>query len=151
MSAGPGPLTRWLAPATFAVLVVASLLAMVSTQLVRRQGLVVDVRAVTPAFTPNGDGLGDRAKVAFDLGRSQRVDVLIVDRKSRPVRRLLDDASVDEDERVILLWDGLTDEGRPARQARYRVRFELRGQGRDVVPPERILLLRTPPVPGAER
>jgi hypothetical protein len=141
---------RWLAPATFALLVVASLITMVGTQIVRRQGLVVDVRTVTAAFTPNGDGLGDRAKVAFDIGRSQRVTVVIVDRKSRRIRTILDDAAVDENERVILLWDGLTDEGRPALQARYRVRFELLGQDRDVVPPERILLLRTPPVQEAE-
>jgi hypothetical protein len=80
-----------LAQLTFALLVCATLGAFFVTQRLKRSPLVVRQRTVTDAFSPNGDGIRDRASIRFSLQRSDDVTVAIVDREGSVVRLLATD------------------------------------------------------------
>ena len=56
-----------LAQLTFALLVCATLGAFFVTQRLKRSPLVVRQRTVTDAFSPNGDGIRERASIRFSL------------------------------------------------------------------------------------
>lgn len=74
--------------------------------------LLINVRAQPSVFTPNGDGVNDRAELQYDLtnvGRPTPLRVVIFDLAGRPVRHLYD--ALDQSGRFARLWDGRDDEG----------------------------------------
>ncbi|MXY84311.1 MAG: hypothetical protein F4Y91_20180 [Gemmatimonadetes bacterium] len=74
--------------------------------------LLINVRAEPPVFTPNGDGVNDRAELQYDLtnvGRPTPLRVAIFDLAGRPVRHLYD--ALDQSGRFARLWDGRDDAG----------------------------------------
>ena len=111
------------------LLAVATVCAGVVVQRVKdAPGLVRSVR-VSGAFTPNGDGVRDRARIGFRSGRRDRASVTIVGAGGATVRRLATGRSVGPRQRLRLRWDGRTDAGAPARPGTYRVRVTLPRRG----------------------
>ena len=74
--------------------------------------LLINVRARPQVFTPNGDGVNDRAELQYDLtnvGRPTRLRLAIFDLAGRPVRHLYD--ALDQSGRFARPWDGRDDAG----------------------------------------
>lgn len=144
-----------LAPAVFALLVLATVAAFAVAQRVKREPLVLDKVELSPVFTPNGDGRGDRARIVFRLTRSGRGDVEIIDRSDRPVRALAVDvlnkrgrvaqtlgpgSTLPSYKPLVSVWNGRDNAGRPAPTGPYRLRVTLFDQDRTLVPLGRIRL-----------
>jgi hypothetical protein len=136
-----------LAQLTFALLVCATLAAFFVTQRLKRSPLVVRQRTVTTAFSPNGDGIRDRASIRFSLQRSDDVTVSIVDREGSVVRRLANDRRLPGGRPLQFVWDGRNTGGRVVPDGPYRVRIGLRNEGRTVTLRRSITVDTTPPRP----
>ena len=136
-----------LAQLTFALLVCATLGAFFVTQRLKRSPLVVRQRTVTDAFSPNGDGIRDRASIRFSLKRSDDVTVSIVDREGSVVRRLATDRRLPGGRPLQFFWNGRNQNGRVVPDGPYRVRIGLRNEGRTVTLRRQITVDTTPPRP----
>ncbi|HWC28063.1 MAG TPA: N,N-dimethylformamidase beta subunit family domain-containing protein [Solirubrobacteraceae bacterium] len=144
----------------FALLVCATFAAFFVTQSLKSAPPRVEF-TVTPFFSPNRDGRHDRARIAFRLKRSDDVTVAVVTRDGDPVRRLVDNRALPAGRLVRLAWDGTGAAGRIVPDGIYRIRLNLRRQGRSIVLPRNIEKDTMPPkvlvtsigperVPGAE-
>jgi hypothetical protein len=136
-----------LAQLTFALLVCATLGAFFVTQRLKRSPLVVRQRTVTDVFSPNGDGIRDRASIRFSLQRSDDVTVSIVDREGSVVRRLANDRRMPGRRPLQFFWNGRGQRGRVVADGPYRVRIGLRNEGRTVTLRRQITVDTTPPRP----
>ena len=134
-----------LAQLTFALLVCATLGAFFVTQRLKRSPLVVRQRTVTDAFSPNGDGIRERASIRFSLQRSDDVTVSIVDREGSVVRRLATDRRQPGRRPLQFVWDGRNQNHRVVPDGPYRVRIGLRNEGRTVTLRRQITVDTTPP------
>lgn len=122
------------------VLAVATVVAAIAVQRRKDQpALVRDVR-VTQAFSPNGDGVRDRAGISFEPGRRDRVSLTIVDGEGRAVRHLVRSRRRRAGRPLRARWGGRTDAGALAPAGTYRVRVALPRRGRelDLVPSIRL-------------
>jgi hypothetical protein len=152
---------RVLAPAIFALLVLATLAAFAAAQRLKRESLVLDKVTFKPlvdgetVITPDGDGRADFARVRFRLSHSDRGIVQLIDRNDRPVRtftvkilskknrvtgRLAPGALLPSYKRLGFRWNGRTDTGRQAPTGPYRLRVKLLGEDRTLIPGGRIRL-----------
>jgi FlgD Ig-like domain len=117
------------------VLGALALATVVAAVLVQRAkdapALVRDV-AVTPVFTPNGDGVHDRAAIRLTPGRRDRVSLTILDAQGRAVRHLVRGRPKRRGRELRARWAGRTDAGAPAPDGTYRVRVELPRRGREL-------------------
>jgi FlgD Ig-like domain len=111
------------------LLAVATVCAGVVVQRVKDAPALVRSVRVSAAFTPNGDGVRDRARIGFRSGRRDRASVTIVGAGGATVRRLATGRPVGPRRRLRLRWDGRTDAGTPAPPGAYRVRVTLPGRG----------------------
>jgi hypothetical protein len=114
------------------VLAVATVVAVIAVQ--RRKdapALVREVR-VTRAFSPDGDGVRDRARIRLEPGRRDRVSLTILDAEGRAVRHLVRGRPKRAGRRLRARWGGRTDAGAPAPAGVYRVRVELPRRGREL-------------------
>ena len=136
-----------LAQVTFALLVCATLGAFFVTQRLKRSPLVVRQRTVTDAFSPNDDGIRERASIRFSLQRSDDVTVSIVDREGSVVRRLANDRRLPGGRPLQFVWNGRNQNGRVVPDGPYRVRIGLRNEGRTVTLRRHITVDTTPPRP----
>lgn len=74
--------------------------------------LLINVRAVPGAFSPNGDGINDQAAVQYDItniARPTDVQIAVYDLAGRPVRQLY--RGLDNSGRYARPWDGKNDAG----------------------------------------
>ena len=74
--------------------------------------LLANVAVNSPVFTPNGDGINDRALIQYDItniARLSPVKVSIFDLSGRLVRALVDSEAISG--RFAQLWDGRDDDG----------------------------------------
>ena len=144
----------------FALLVCATFAAFFVAQELKSTPPRVEF-TVTPFFSPNEDGRFDRARIAFSLKRTDDVTVSVITRDGDPVRRLLDNRTARAGRLVRLAWDGRGRGGRIVPDGVYRVRLNLRREGRAILLPRNIDKDTTPPnvvvtaigperVPGAE-
>ena len=88
--------------------------------------LLVNVRARPPVFSPNGDGVNDRAELQYDLtnvGSPTPLAVTVYDLAGRPVRQLYD--ALDESGRFVRAWDGRDDAGQAVPPGHYVFRVSL--------------------------
>ncbi len=152
---------RVLAPAIFAVLVVATIAAFAAAQRLKRQPLILDKVTIQPlingqtVITPNGDGHADLARIRFRLTRSDHGTVQIINRdddavktftvkvlsaRNRVLERLQPGARLPSYKVLAVRWNGRTDRGRPAPTGPYRLRVKLLGEDRTLVPGGRIRL-----------
>ena len=139
-----------LAQALFALLVCATVGGFLVAQRLKSQA--PPVRALSSStdrvFSPNGDGVRDRARISFRLKkRSDNVTLEMVDDQGDAVRRLVDDRALRAGVAQTFVWDGREDNGRIAPDGVYRPRIKLRRQGRTILLPVDVRLDRTPPRP----
>jgi hypothetical protein len=152
---------RVLAPAIFALLVLATVAAFAAAQRLKREPLVLDKVTFLPlvggqtVVTPNGDGHADVARVRFRLTKSDHGTAQLIDRSDRPVRtftvkilsekgrvtaRLAPGALLPAYKTFGFRWNGRIREGRLAPTGPYRLRVRLLGEDRTLVPGGRIRL-----------
>jgi hypothetical protein len=115
----------------FALLVLVTAGAFVLTQVLKTEMPVVLRFAVSPlAFSPNGDGVQDRARIGFDLSEPAEVSFSIIDDDGNEVRELLDDRELAGDTKHRFSWDGRDDDGEVVPDGTYRMRVMRRKEGR---------------------
>jgi hypothetical protein len=100
---------------------------------------------VLPFFSPNGDGRFDRAHASFRLKRTDDVTATVVDHGGDAIRRLADDRRLRAGRQMRLAWDGTDAGGRLVPDGTYRIRLNLRRQGRAVLLPRNIEKDTKPP------
>ena len=150
---------RFLAPAVFALLALATIAAFAYAQRLKREPLILDKVTFSPlvagetVITPNGDGRGEFARVRFRLTHTDRGVVQIVDKRERPVRafavkvisrkgrvtaKLPPGAELPAFKDFAFRWNGRIGGGRPAPTGPYRLRVRLLDEDRTLVPGGRI-------------
>lgn len=139
----------------------ATLAAFAYAQRLKREPLILDkviflplVRGET-VITPNGDGHADLARVRFRLTRADRGIVQLINRNDRPVKtfpvkvlsekgrvtaRFAPGNELPSFKTLAFRWNGRTDSGRLAPTGPYRLRVELLGEDRTLIPGGRIRL-----------
>jgi hypothetical protein len=165
------PASRFLAPAIFALLILATVVAFAIAQRQKRKPLVLDKVTLAPlvhgrtVITPNGDGRADLARVRFRLTRSDHGVVQLINRDDQPVRtftvkiisqkgrvtaRIAPGALLPSYKTLGFRWNGRIAGGRPAPSGPYRLQVKLLGEDRTLVPGGRIRVhtLRRGPKPG---
>jgi hypothetical protein len=137
-----------LVPVVFAVLVAATFAAFFVAQRLKNQPAVIaEFQGGTGLFSPNRDGRSDRARMNVQLREDDQVSATVVDADGDRVRRLVEDLELPAYRRLFLRWDGMTDARRRAPDGTYRVRLNLRRQGRSITLPQNVVLDTTPPRP----
>jgi hypothetical protein len=129
----------------FAVLVCATFAAFFAAQELKSTPPRVQHLQVTGFFSPNRDGRFDRARASFILKRSDDVTATVVDHAGDDVRVLVPDRRLAAGRRMRLAWDGRLADGRMAPDGTYRIRLNLRRQGRAVLLPRNIVKDTRPP------
>lgn len=129
----------------FAALVAATGTAFFATQRLRQSPRLVRTLTVTRAISPHV--AYKKASIRIRLERSDRATVSIVDPGDDVVRRLARNRAYRSDQKVALLWNARDATGRIVPDGEYRVRVDLRRQGRSVVLRDTITVDGTPPRP----
>jgi hypothetical protein len=129
----------------FAVLVCATFAAFFVAQKLKSTPPRVQDLKVREFFSPNRDGRFDRTRVSFILKRADDITATVVDRSGDVVRRLVDNRRLAKGERVSIPWNGRDDRGRIVADGVYRIRVNLRREGRSVTLPRNIRKDTTPP------
>ena len=135
-----------LAAAVFLLLVAATIGAFFVAQRLKHQDPLLRYRASDKAFSPNGDGIKDTARIRFRLPEADDVTVSILDDDGGTVARVATNKPLGKGAQQ-LRWDGQTDEGLLAPEDSYRVRVGLRDENRTDELPHRIKLDLQPPRP----
>lgn len=129
-------------PVGFALLVVVTVVAFAVAQSFKGEPLVLDKLRITGAFTPNGDGIRDRARIRFRLTRPDRVNVEIVDARGKLVRNLARNRELRDFRFFTFRWAGHTLTGAAAPPGRYRLRVRMLGEDRNLLIGRAIVLSR---------
>jgi FlgD Ig-like domain len=143
MTAAP---PRRIAAAMFAALIVATGGAFFVTQRLKRSSPIVERVFFYQWISPNGDGRKDTVKLRFDLPRSQRVTVSIVNSRGEEVRTLADDRFLHKGTQPFI-WNGRDDNGQVVPDGTYHLRVGLREEGRSVTSPRPLHVATRPPRP----
>lgn len=126
----------------------ATLAALYSNQRIRREGLVLDSIHVSGAFSPDGNGHRDRAKISFRIKGPDEINLDILDADGQPVRRLAAARLLADRVPTVFHWGGRTDAGELAPPGIYKLRIEELRRDRTITPSEHIRLV-VPPRGGA--
>jgi hypothetical protein len=129
----------------FAVLVCATFAAFFVAQELKHSPPNVQDLHVTGFFSPNRDGRFDRARASFRLKRADNVTATVLDHAGDEIRVLADDRRLRAGQRMRLVWDGTDSHHHEVRDGIYRIRLNLRHQGRAVLLPRNIRKDTTPP------
>src|SRR3978361_983811 len=129
----------------FTLLVCATFAAFFAAQELKSKPPRIQALTVDPIFSPNQDGRKERARLSFVLERTDAVTATVVDRDGDTVRVLASRRGMKAAVKQRLVWDGRLANGRMAPDGTYRVRLNLRRQGRAVQLPRNIVKDTTPP------
>ena len=134
----------------FALLVVATIAAFLVTQQLKSEfPLVVRFAAEPKRFSPNGDGVRDRARLGFDLTERARVRFSVMDSEGNEVRRLVDDRELAGSKKRSIKhrfwWDGRADDGSRVPDGVYRMRVVRRDEDRVIDSIKEITVDTRPP------
>ena len=135
-----------LAAAVFLLLVGATIGAFFAAQRLKSEKPLLRYRASDRAFSPNGDGIKDSARIRFKLPEADDVTVTILDEDGGAVARVANNRHLPKGE-VTLRWDGKAEDGLVAPEETYSVRVGLRRHGRTNTLPHEVKLDLTPPRP----
>ncbi|HEU4655909.1 MAG TPA: FlgD immunoglobulin-like domain containing protein [Capillimicrobium sp.] len=131
----------------FGLLVVATFAAFFIVQRIKKEPSGIKKVRITRLFSPNGDGSRDRAAIRFRVERRDTVSVRVIDREDEVVATLVDRERVSKGDRVRVTWDGRDDDGRIVADGVYRLRINLKRQGRAVLVRRGITVDTEPPRP----
>ena len=92
---------------------VATIGAFFAAQRLKNEKPLLRYRASDRAFSPNGDGIKDSARIRFKLPEADDVTVTILDDDGGTVARVARNRYLPKGE-VTLRWDGIGDDGAPA-------------------------------------
>ncbi len=134
-----------LARFAFALLVCATFAAFFAAQELKSTPPRVQELKATPFFSPNRDGRFDRARASFVLKRTDEVTATVIDRDDDEVRVIVPGRRLVAGDTLRLVWDGRLADRRMAPDGTYRIRLNLRRQGRAVVLPRNIVKDTRPP------
>lgn len=135
---------RTLAPALLFLLAAVSLGGVFEVHRLERGDGPVGQPFISPAFSPNDDGVRDEAELLLRVDEPHAVRVDVVDDGDRVVRRLARRTVAAGPTRFT--WDGREDEGDAAPEGTYRFHIRLDGARRRFEPPRGVRLdLRPPP------
>ncbi len=129
----------------FALLVCATFAAFFAAQSLKTSPPRVQDLKVNEFFSPNQDGRFERARASFELKRTDEVTATVLDRGGDPVRVIARERTLPVGKRLRVVWDGRRASGAMASDGVYRIRLNLRRQGRAVVLPRNIVKDTTPP------
>ena len=129
----------------FALLVCATFAAFFAAQSLKTSPPRVQDLTVNEFFSPNQDGRFERARAAFVLKRTDDVTATVVDGAGDDVRVIARDRTLPAGERMRVVWDGRRARGAMAPDGVYRIRLNLRRQGRAIVLPRNIVKDTKPP------
>jgi hypothetical protein len=139
-------MTRPLVRAVFAVLVVATVAALFTTQQLKGEFPLVIRFATKPAhFSPNGDDYRDTTEVGFDLSEPASLSFMVVDSEGSEVRRLVSERRLAGDAKHRFRWDGRDDNGNLVPDGTYRMRVVRRDESRVINSVKEITVDRKPP------
>src|SRR5215217_76588 len=96
---------------TFLVLVGASFSAFFVAQRLKSTPPLVEVRAITLYFSPNGDGRKDVNRISLRLRVADDATVDVVNLDGDRVKRLADNVAMRPNRPLRLAWDGSADGG----------------------------------------
>ncbi|WP_028065368.1 N,N-dimethylformamidase beta subunit family domain-containing protein [Solirubrobacter soli] len=114
----------------FLVLVGASFSAFFVAQRLKSTPPVIEVRAITLYFSPNGDGKKDVNRISLRLRVSDDATIDVVNLDGDRVKRLADSTPMVAHRPLRLVWDGTGDDGRVVPDGQYRLRVALRKENR---------------------
>ena len=134
-----------LTAAVFLLLVGATITAFFAAQRLKHQPPLLRQKAGDRAFSPNGDGVKDTARIKFKLPEQDDVTVTILDDDGGIVARVARNMSLAGQKVHTLHWDGRTSEGTTAPEGTYSVRVGLRKGGRTATLAREIELDLEPP------
>lgn len=147
------------AAVVFALLVLATVAAFAWSQRLKRDPLVLD-RATYVAvprlhpnappvrgFTPNGDCRYDEVRIRFRMTQSDDATVQVLKPGGRVVITLARDRFLKRYRFHTFYWDGRQRDGGIAPSGRYKLRVQMLGQDRTLVPPGVIRLHEAPSRP----
>lgn len=97
-----------------------------------------------PFFSPVCACGKSAARLTLRLRKADRLDAVIIDADGEPVRSLASGVEHARG-RVVLIWDGRTDDGALAPDGAYRLRVHLAGERRTIVVPNVVRLDTQPP------
>jgi hypothetical protein len=129
----------------FALLVCATFAAFFAAQELKSTPPNVQDLKVNEFFSPNRDGRFERARASFVLKRTDEVTARVIDRGGDTVRVIARDRLLRAGRRMRVVWDGRLADRRLAPDGTYRIRLNLRRQGRAVVLPRNIVKDTEPP------
>jgi len=131
----------------FGALVCATFAAFLVAQALKSSPPRVQNVSVSRLLSPNGDGARERMYARFTVERRDDITVKVVKRDGDEVRTLIDDRPVVPRVRQLVTWDGRDDRGREVPDGVYRIRVNLRRQGRAVTLPRNVVKDTRPPRP----
>lgn len=134
-----------LAAVVFLLLIVATVAAFFAAQWLKHEPPLLRQKGGDRAFSPNGDGVKDTARITFKLPKPDDVTVTILDEDGGTVARIADNKHLAGKTVHTLRWDGRTSEGSIAPEATYSVRVSLRHGGRTDTLERKIELELNPP------
>lgn len=134
-----------LAALAFALLAVATVAAFVITQHLKSSPTVLQRFVEQRFFSPDGNGVQDRARLSFTLREADDITVFVIAPDGEVVRELAHDRHVGADRRVRLAWDGRGSDGLLEPDGLYTVRVRLRRLGRLLTVPQPLVLDTVPP------
>jgi len=133
-SGAPAAPRSRLGAAALIALLVASLVLGVVVYRARTPDLALEVTS----FPKDFGGRAIAEIVFFVRFGDEDARVEIVGRDQVVARTLAESITLEADERIRCLWDGLDDEGEKAEPGRYRLRVTLPDEGREMVFPKRL-------------
>lgn len=136
-----------LARTVFAALVCATFAAFFVAQELKSKPPLVQLVSVSKELSPNGDGRHDRVFANFALKHADDVTAKVIKRDGDAVRTLFEDRPIKAHVRQRMKWDGRDDRGREVPDGVYRIRLNLRRQGRAVTLQRNIVKDTRPPRP----
>lgn len=143
--AAPGRATP-LQGIAFALLVAATVGALLVTQHLKSAPPLIEHTRITGRFSPGTPGAAP-ARISFRLAHADRITVTVVRVGDHArVKRLVTARRLPAHRGIVLRWDGRTDAGRRARPGRYDVQVRLARQGRTAILPK-TTHLRSGPAP----
>jgi FlgD Ig-like domain len=135
------------ARAVFVLLVGATFAAFFVAQRLKGGPPVAKLVDMPTAFSPNGDGRKDVQPIGVRIKHGDDVTLTVVDATGSDVRRIASGVPVRAGDVVRAGWNGRTEGGSRAPDGRYRVRVNLRREGRAAVLRPGFYLDTTPPRP----